>query len=87
MGYNNASESRESVDFANQPRNIAFRPSTSPENFAGIYKSPQGGYNQTNQFREDAAIKSVQVYCLQNPEAIDDLKCDVVTQGKISQSQ
>jgi len=40
---------------------IYFRPSKSPDNFAGIYKSPQQEYNQTNQFKEDAEIKSVMV--------------------------
>ncbi|WP_063800833.1 hypothetical protein [Mastigocoleus testarum] len=84
LAYSTANESRESVSFANQPKNIAFRPSTSPNNFAGIYKSQQGEYNQTKEFRDDAAIKSVQVYCIPSSEAIKDLRCGVVTQGKTS---
>ena len=84
LAYSTANESRESVSFANQPKNIAFRPSTSPNNFAGIYKSQQGEYNETKQFRDDAAIKSVQVYCIPSSEAIKDLRCDVITQGKTS---
>ena len=84
LAYSTANESRESVSFANQPKNLAFRPSTSPENFAGIYKSQQGEYNQTKECRDDAAIKSVQVYCIPSSEAIKDLRCDLITQGEAS---
>lgn len=62
--YNTANESREYVKFANyQPRNVYFRPSVQAQPFAGVYTSPPQEYNKTNQFNEDAVIKSVQVIC------------------------
>ena len=61
LGYNTSNEPREGVSFTNQPANIYFRPSKSPDNFAGIYKSPLQEYNETNQFKEDAVIESVMV--------------------------
>lgn len=61
LTYNTSNEQREYVTFTNQPKNIGFRASTSPQDFAGIYKPPQKEYNETNQFREDASIKSVLV--------------------------
>ncbi|MDJ0801214.1 MAG: hypothetical protein QNJ51_31150 [Calothrix sp. MO_167.B12] len=57
-------ESREYVKFANyKPRNVYFRPSAKAQPFAGVYESPPPVSKKTNQFHEDAVIKSVQVLC------------------------
>ncbi len=69
LSYNTATESREYVKFANyKQRYIYFRPlATTAQPFAGVYTSPPQELNKTNQFHEDAVIKSVQVIC--PPEA------------------
>ncbi|WP_200817700.1 hypothetical protein [Calothrix rhizosoleniae] len=65
LSYNTATESREYVKFADyKQRYIYFRPlATTAQPFAGIYTSPPQELNKTNQFHEDAVIKSVQIIC------------------------
>jgi hypothetical protein len=68
LSYNTANESREYVKFADyEPRNVYFRPSANAQPFAGVYTSPTQEFNKTNQFHNDAVIKSVQIIC--PPEA------------------
>jgi hypothetical protein len=64
LSYNTENESREYARFANQPAgNISF--STGNGNAAaGIYASPGGAYNETQQFKDGATIQSVLVVCL-----------------------
>lgn len=63
--YSLANESREYLRFANQPSpDIAFRLGAANDGtVAGIYPSPQEEYNETEEYREDATIRSVEVYC------------------------
>lgn len=59
LSYHTQAESREFVRFENGPENITFRTGTGDE--AGIYLSDSGEYNQTNEYREGATIRSVWV--------------------------
>lgn len=62
LSYNTQNESREQVRFANQPaENLVFQPTAPNQDFAGIYPSPFGEYNQTKKFQEAASIRSVLV--------------------------
>ena len=66
--FNYASEGREYAKFANQPaRGLFFRTKTvDGSQFAGVYPQPEGEYNETADFQENAAIGSVMVRRLPN---------------------
>lgn len=65
LSYNTENESREYVRFDRQPApNISFGTGNGNDTAAGIYPSPGGGYNETQQYREDATIESVLLVCL-----------------------
>jgi hypothetical protein len=65
LSYNTQNESREYVRFAQHPAaNLSFGTGNGNGETAGIYPSPTADYNETQQFREDAAIESVLVICL-----------------------
>lgn len=60
--YNTQNESREQVKFANQPaKNLVFQPTAPNQDFAGIYPSPSGEYNETKKFQGSALIRSILV--------------------------
>lgn len=62
LSYNTQNESREQVRFTNQPvENLVFQPTAPNQDFAGIYPSPSGEYNETKKFQEAASIRSVLV--------------------------
>lgn len=62
LSYNTQNESREQVRFANQPaQNVTFQPIAPAQQFAGIYPSQSGEYNETTKFYESASIRSVLV--------------------------
>ncbi|NEO92771.1 MAG: hypothetical protein F6K56_22030 [Moorea sp. SIO3G5] len=67
LSFNYASESREYVNFANLSEDIAFRMGVAANDtnnrFSGLYASPLKEYNQTQNYRDSATIKSVEVYC------------------------
>lgn len=67
LSYNTDNESREYVRFADQNSgNLSFSTGSggNGNGGAGIYASPQGAYNETQQFKTDATIKSIWVVCL-----------------------
>lgn len=65
LSYNTQNESREYARFANQPAgNISFATGNGNAAAAGIYASPSGAYNETQQFKDGATIESVLVVCL-----------------------
>ncbi len=65
LAYNVDNEAREYVRFANQnQRNLSFGTGYGNADSAGIYSSPTAAYNETQQFKADAAIKTVWVICL-----------------------
>lgn len=65
LSYNTDNESREYARFANQPAgNISFSTGNGNTSAAGIYPSPTSTYNETDQFKADAAIESILVVCL-----------------------
>ncbi|NJO79627.1 MAG: hypothetical protein HC827_14680 [Cyanobacteria bacterium RM1_2_2] len=65
LSYNTQNESREYARFANQPAgNISFATGSGNAESAGIYASPLGAYNETQQFKDAATIQSVLVVCL-----------------------
>lgn len=65
LSYNTQNESREYARFANQPAsNISFSTGNGSTSPAGIYASPTGDYNETQQFKEGATIQSILVVCL-----------------------
>lgn len=60
LSYNTQNESREQVRFTNQPaQSLLFQPTAPGQQFAGIYPSSSGEYNETKIFRESASIRSV----------------------------
>ncbi|WP_287253068.1 hypothetical protein [Moorena sp. SIO4E2] len=67
LSFNYASESREYVNFANLSEDIAFRMGVAVNDtnnqFSGLYASPLKEYNQTQNYRDSATIKSLEVYC------------------------
>ncbi len=68
LSYNTLNESREYVEFANQPsKDISFR-TQAPQNqqLAGIYPSSKAELKETKKFPETATIGRVEVYCRQN---------------------
>ncbi|HEY9610868.1 hypothetical protein [Allocoleopsis sp.] len=68
LSYNSLNESREYVQFTNQPsKDIAFRtkaPASQP--FAGIYPASKAELKKTSKFQKAASIGLVEVYCRQN---------------------
>jgi hypothetical protein len=65
LSYNTENDSREYVRFENQPApNISFSTGNATQETAGVYSSPTGGYNETQEFKENTAIASVLVVCL-----------------------
>lgn len=65
LSYNTQNESREYARFDRQPAaNISFATGNGNQQTAGVYASPTSEYNETQQFRPDAKIKSVLVVCL-----------------------
>lgn len=63
LSYNTSNESREYVNFTAQPApNIYFR-TAAKGGFSGIYPSPTGEFNTTNQFQDTASVGSVEVTC------------------------
>jgi hypothetical protein len=65
ISYSTANESREYVRFERQPAsNISFGTGSVGTTSAGIYPSPTGEYNETQNFHDNAKIKSVLVVCL-----------------------
>jgi hypothetical protein len=60
LSYNTQNESREQVRFANQPdQNVTFQTTATNQQFAGIYTSVSGEYNETKQFQKSATIRSI----------------------------
>ena len=68
LSYNSLNESREYVQFANQPsKDIAFRTKAPPSQpFAGIYPGSKAELKKTSKFQKAASIGLVEVYCRQN---------------------
>ena len=65
LSYNTENESREYVRFANQPAsNLSFGTGNVSQGTAGTYPNPIQGYNETQEFKPEAMIKSVLVVCL-----------------------
>jgi hypothetical protein len=65
LSYNTENESREYARFERQPAsNISFATGSGAAQSAGIYPPSTGNYNETNEFRQDAAIASILVVCL-----------------------
>jgi len=65
LSYNTDNEGREYVRFAEQSApNLSFATGNSNAETAGIYASPTGGYNETQDYKEGATIQSVLVVCL-----------------------
>lgn len=64
LSYNRQNESREYARFAQQPPALSFSTGNGNSSTAGIYSTPQADYNETQEFRQDAAIQSVLVVCL-----------------------
>src|SRR6478672_51434 len=65
LGYNLSLEGREYVTFANQPsKNLSFRlGSYGDGSLAGIYSAKSGEYKETKQYKDNAAIRFVGVFC------------------------
>lgn len=65
LSYNTQNESREYVRFENHPaNNLSFSTGNGDQTPAGIYSTPSNTYNETQQFKDDAAVESVLVVCL-----------------------
>lgn len=65
LSYHLSNESREYVRFQRHPAtNISFATGNGNSNSAGIYPSPSGEYNETQQYRDDGTIQAVLVVCL-----------------------
>lgn len=65
LAFNTQNESREYVRFQRQPApNISFATGNGSQQPAGIYPSPTGEFNETQQFQADAKIQSVLLVCL-----------------------
>ncbi|NJR61909.1 MAG: hypothetical protein HC769_25605 [Cyanobacteria bacterium CRU_2_1] len=65
LSYNTQNESREYARFEKQPAsNMSFATGSGNADSAGIYPSATSEYNETQEFRPDATIKSVLVVCL-----------------------
>jgi hypothetical protein len=69
LSYNTDNESREYVRFEGQPAaNLSF--GTGVGGDAGVYSNPVGGFNETQEYHEDAAIQAVLLVCLTETCAI-----------------
>ena len=69
LSYNTSVKSREYVEFEKLPfnKNINFRPnSIKYKGFASIYANLSRGYNQAENYRDDAQIASIEVSCRPN---------------------
>jgi hypothetical protein len=65
LAYNTDNEAREYARFDRQPApNLSFGTGTGNVQSAGIYPAAAGGYNETQEFKPDATIKSVLLVCL-----------------------
>jgi hypothetical protein len=64
LSYNTQNESREYVRFEKQPTGISFGTGNGAKDAVGVYPSPAGEYNETQQFKENAKIQSVLLVCL-----------------------
>lgn len=65
LSFNTQNESREYVRFERQPApSISFATGNGSQESAGIYPSPTGEFNETQQFQADAKIQSVLLVCL-----------------------
>lgn len=66
LSYNLNNESREYIEFKNTKtqKNIQFRPnSIEYDGLAGIYPEPVEEYNQTENYHDNAEIKTIEVWC------------------------
>ncbi len=65
LSFNTQNESREYVRFERQPApSISFATGNGSGQSAGIYPSPTGEFNETQQFQTDAKIQSILLVCL-----------------------
>jgi hypothetical protein len=65
LSYNTQNESREYVRFEKQPApNISFATGNGSQDPAGVYPSSTSEYNETQEFQQNATIRSVLVICL-----------------------
>jgi len=64
LSYNTASESREYVTFADRPDSrIKYRTNWLNVGFAGIYPPTSEEYRQTQEFKDTAIIRAIEVSC------------------------
>lgn len=68
LSYNTFNESREYVKFAKQPsKSMSFRlGAANDDSLAGVYPASKGESNETKEFKKNASIRFVEVYCGQN---------------------
>ena len=65
LSFNTQNESREYVRFQRQPApSISFATGNGSQQTAGIYPSPAGAFNETQQYQADAKIQSILLVCL-----------------------
>lgn len=65
LSFNTQNESREYVRFQRQPApSISFATGNGSQQSAGIYPSPSGELNETQQYQTDAKIQSILLVCL-----------------------
>lgn len=65
LSYNLSNEGREYVRFDRQPApNVSFGTGNASQDAAGIYPSPNAEYNETQEFKDGATVRSVLVVCL-----------------------
>lgn len=68
LSYSTFNESREYVKFAKQPsKSMSFRLGAANDgSLAGVYPELKGESNETKEFKKNASIRFVEVYCGQN---------------------
>ncbi|HEY9649201.1 MAG TPA: hypothetical protein V6C95_00955, partial [Coleofasciculaceae cyanobacterium] len=68
LSYNTFNESREYVKFAKQPsKSMSFRLGAGNDgSLAGVYPAAKGESNETKEFKKNASIRFVEVYCGRN---------------------
>jgi hypothetical protein len=68
LSYNLDNEGREYVRFAKQPPRMFFRVGNAnmKNTLGGIYAQTRGGFGETNKYRDDAKIQSVEITCPPN---------------------
>lgn len=68
LSYNLDNEGREYVRFAKQPPRMFFRVGNAnmKNTLGGIYGQTRGGFGETNKYRDDAKIQSVEITCPPN---------------------